>query len=117
MKVYRVEHADTGIGPYNQSWNYEDGFDFTSPEWRMACEHGGDSWYHPASHTDIPELQFDDDFRACFVSMRDLFAWFGGWLPIMLDCNFRIVVRDVPAETVLTGTYQAAYVIGKEETL
>ena len=115
ITIYRVEHKRTGIGPYNQTWDNSPGdgwLDYSPQQWRFLCAHGEDSRLHPPTEDDVPGVTRDHNFLSCFVSMRDLIAWFGGWLPVILRNGFEIVRENVPAADVYIGTRQAAYVLG-----
>ena len=84
--VYRIERPDDGIGPYNHI-----GEELSD---RLASAHAWDLERHPAIGLDL-DYRMEPGDRCGFANMRQLFSWFGGWLPILLRNGYRIVVyRD-----------------------
>jgi hypothetical protein len=86
--VYRVEHPSDHIGPYNhRDWRDND---------RLADAHTDDFTNHPAPYWEFGyNMSADLDFSG-FRDMRQMFRWFGGWLPVMINSGFRVAVyRDV----------------------
>lgn len=96
MKIYRVEHADNGVGPYNSKY---------APE-GMAHEHSADRAGHPSPVVD-GIVEFYSDIRPeylCGLTERAaIFAWFDGWLRTLHERGFVLATYEVPAEHVLTG--------------
>lgn len=100
MKVYRVEHVQSGKGPYNHEWLESD---------RIGRAHSLKS-DHPAAMWDVPaSLNLYPDFKCGFINMNDLFRWFGGWLPMLLKNEFRVAVHDVPEGKIHRGQCQVIF--------
>lgn len=95
MKVYRVEHTITGKGPYRQRWPGAD---------KIEIAH----WLTEDTHPRPPWGYRNKKYTWGFVSMRDLFRWFGGWLPLLLTDGFTVRVYDVEPENVIVLDRQAA---------
>jgi hypothetical protein len=105
MRVYRVECPD-GRGPYNQgdnAWSF-----------RLGCVHTGSS--HPSPFVDSEvgnelELGLPSKNWVCgFKSMKDLYAWFGGYLKgAMRELDARIVMYEAKAGDVRIGQHQVVF--------
>jgi hypothetical protein len=82
--IYRVEHPVSLIGPYN--------YDGDNREELMGMydAHTSDS-YHLSPYLDMshPVLQHE---LCGFRTMRQLFTWFGGWLPVLIRNGFKVAV-------------------------
>ncbi len=73
--VYRIEHKDTGVGPYQGTWDW-------------GWDHGGPLRPSP------DELQWNYDFchQFGFSSLKQLYRWFTKEMRIELDrMGFRII--------------------------
>lgn len=103
MKVYRVEiPTEKGgwCGPY-QPWDGKTGTLRTIAN-SMGIAHGLGSMREPASvYDDYIFSMVDCHYFSGCPSMRDLFAWFGGWLPILMRNGARIIVLNVPDERIV----------------
>ena len=103
--VYRVEHPSDHIGPYNHKWPHGD---------NLLFNHSDDYKNHPAVYLDM-EYAMDDDDRCGFRDMRQMFRWFGGWMPVMIRNGFRVAVyRDV--EILDESPLQVVFRISERET-
>lgn len=111
MKVYRVEY-DNGRGPYNpydaDDYLYDDetGEPFTldgdprieSMRQALVEAHG---WDDPTGRHPCPSFVMMPDCQCAFRSMRDLFAWFGGWLPQLTRIGARVVTYDIHPDAIM----------------
>lgn len=91
MRVYRVEYPDTHRGPYR---SYEPGRD----ELGSSLSHAH-SYYSAGRPHPIPA--HTNEGRCACPSMQALFAWFGGWLPLLLRNGAVIAIYDVKKEHIL----------------
>ncbi|MEV2279305.1 hypothetical protein AB0I72_27380 [Nocardiopsis sp. NPDC049922] len=109
MKVYRVEfpHRNGGyVGPYNCHRDFDG--DMSDELNDLLYELGqAHSWWRSNRH---PALHGPDGCSIAVRSMRDLFSWFGGFLPKLLRHGARIGVYEVDKAYVLEeDEYQLAY--------
>lgn len=108
MLVYRVEHKETGFGPYNPQ--HED------------LGVGYDNWinsmpgHHPSPTADIQGMSSLDwgareAYLYGFQSIDSLRKWFPDDYLFQLEhyYGFRLAVYDVPEEDVLKGERQVAF--------
>lgn len=92
MRVYRIQDSE-GIGPYNS--------DVTNQHVdRMRNDHQQLS--HPAWAIDFGRWPHDGE-RCGFESMKHMFRWFGGYLPVLLGLGYTVVVFEVPVWDVQVG--------------
>jgi hypothetical protein len=108
MKVYRVEfpHFQGGyIGPYNYHWGTND---IPDPLREILHEMGqAHSWWESDRH---PALHGPDGCSIAVRSMRDLFSWFGGYLPKLIKYGARIGIYEVEKQWIANeDEYQVAY--------
>jgi hypothetical protein len=106
MKVYRLEmpcssakYKRQWIGPYQYS-HLPEPAKFVAFD--MACTHDWDTPWRPARCFRLWETKGTDNYFCGCRSMQDLFAWFGGYLPQLMQLGGRIVVLDVPDERMVS---------------
>ena len=101
--VYRVEHAGSGLGPYNHfGWGKDVEIE------RMFYDHC-DS-LHPAPGEDgIDSLAIKAEHRFGFKDLDHLRTWFAGWLKPLADRGFVIQEYRVPIRGMLRGRKQVAF--------
>lgn len=100
MRIYRIENGD-GKGPYT-GWGHGKGHN-------LAVIHTDNA--HPGPYTSFHRTPEADE-KFAFPSMRALFAWFGGWLPVMLRDGFKVKVIDLNydhGDTWETDGFQVIY--------
>lgn len=95
MKIYRVEHYYTRKGPYHARWSGRD---------TLNVAHWSTLNIHPR-----PPRKLRTGYRWGFVSMQDMFRWFGGWMPVMMRNGFEVRIYDVPEAEVILLDGQAAF--------
>lgn len=109
-KVYRVEYPDNHRGPYNPGvteWPiFSDGPEFVDTPaaradiaLRMGYAHG---WAGAIDTHPTPTMGGFDMAGSVsgFRSMRDLVAWFGGWLAPLKRAGARVATYDVPESAI-----------------
>jgi hypothetical protein len=111
MKVYRLElpcHSDrfdrSWIGPYQFSHVADPA---RGVSYDMAVAHDFDTPWRPARCFRLWETEGTEDYYCGCASMQDLFAWFGGYLPQLMQLGGRIVVLDVPDERLVSFLAEA----------
>lgn len=107
--IYRVEHAASGVGPYNVEDVDDDRL------WDMVCAHSDPC--HPAPQSDgrFPHLELAVCHRFGFDTRHDLALWFHGWLDTLDELGFVLAVYRAPSEAVLVGDVQVAFDIERAE--
>ncbi len=114
MLVYRVEHEEYGIGPYQirHSGNVQKFLN------RMGADHSAYGYkgdQHPMPAFDGIE-DFDTDYDYCgFESMEALVKWFDGYLLGLARYGFVVRIYDVPDDEVQLGVKQLAFNKGYAE--
>lgn len=99
MRVYRVEHKLSGIGPYMHKWPYAQD---------LHADHAGD----PKRPCPEDDLTLRMNYSHCygFDSAEALKAWFEGWLPVLHEHGFRMAVyKAEPAQRSRRGTGQVSF--------
>jgi len=105
MIVYRVEHKETGKGPYRGLHGIN----------AIYTAHNDDA--HPTIWEDIWDSRetmialvdlYDVDSLCGFRSLRDLRKWFKGFLRLLKKHNF--VIRAYETETYAVGKKQVYFV-------
>lgn len=99
IKVYRVEHKETGEGPY-RAW------DNTQPELAMCYAHA-ELGHPPPTHDGIETMERTD--YCGFASREALDKWFHGWKTKLHKWGYHITVYDVPLELVKFGRTQVVF--------
>lgn len=117
MKVYHVEHKETGEGPYHEDWAYRQ--DLT-----MAHT---DVEHHPTPQ-DLIQLNSPDDFilnlamngllnaftewhaKCGFQKIEQAFEWFDGWIHKLNDAGFVIATYTVDPDRILVTDLQVLFV-------
>ena len=100
VRVYRLEDAN-GEGPYNSN--------LLDPDYRlqMSGSHSFDST-HPTSSAEGFGFPYVHEYFA-FLSMTDLFRWFGGYLKPLMERGVSIGVYEVDSSEVRIGTRQVLF--------
>lgn len=94
MKVYRVEHIETGIGPYCEEWEYRE---------EINSAHYANST-HPTPEREVIDFSNGDEEaggilqeeiltngQLCgFRSLNELYSWFDGWVAKLSEAGFII---------------------------
>ena len=117
MKVYRLEHSESGQGPYSHNVRYPAGT--VTPEivdmaiaWskvkkNLSNAHDFDS-DHPCPHDD--GMQHLTNYKYGFSSLKSLAEWFNdGWLERLKPFGFVIKVYSVPDDEVEIGNKQVSF--------
>jgi len=109
-RIFRVEHAETGRGPYAGS----PGVSETAPS-----THNARDWEHPPVWEDsllgniVSEDKaiklFSEGARSAFEDMKQLNTWFDEWLPKLKELGFVVRSFDVPSKDVFKGATQVLY--------
>lgn len=101
---YRVEHPQTGTGPYNHY--HVTCLRAAEPSWcrRMRREHELDWYNHPSPRNDLGRNPEPWEV-CCFVSARQLVEWFGPYLKLALAEGFK--VKRVRSARYTLGAFQA----------
>lgn len=108
MIIYRVEHKDTGLGPYNHSWDEEN----AELEDKLQTEHSNLS--HPSMYEDFDIDMISRDHYFGFPSLTSLAEWFeGGWIGILIECGF--IIREYNVDNVLMGKSGRQVMFKKKE--
>lgn len=104
MKVYRVEYPD-GIGPYHPPDNPERWPGRMALSFDLTDAHSYGRGGHP-----VAQIPYGMGYRCAFRSMRDLFRWFGGWLPLILKLGAKVKTYDVPSDGIVyEDSHQVAF--------
>lgn len=108
MYIYRIEHKESGYGPYNPDhytvtddriyYMGKSHLDDDHPSVRLDCHYNAKKGYAPS------------DYYCGFRSMKDLDAWFNGWLDILHNNNFHLVMYSIEAKYVFLGKKQVSFV-------
>lgn len=106
MKVYRVEHRTTKLGPY---WDLEN-----TPV-GMSNEHTNE-YTHPCLIFEkwdkvamVHEFLYKPYTKFGFQSLESLKKWFNGWLDILVIHGFMIVEYDVSERNIVIGSKQVFF--------
>lgn len=108
MKVYRVEHAVDGLGPYQQAFDVCDDDDLA----RLALVETLNAVHscspdHPVLGVDIPEASVRD--ICAFESMESMSTWFEGFMELLLEYGYVIRCFEVASDCVRKGAKQVAF--------
>lgn len=98
MFVYRIEHRETGLGPYR----FEDAHRVIA---KMSEEHGNQRT-HPAWCFDFPSeygMIVSQNWLSGFACLEDLYHWFAGYVKELFGLSFHIQTYEVENENVLYG--------------
>ena len=89
-RFYRVAFPELGTGPYATDW---------VRQYELSRAHND----HPdlTANREMYCLQRHGNGKAGFTSMHDMFAWFGGWLPVLIAHGFQVETWEVAAEYML----------------
>lgn len=109
MRIYRVEHHETGEGPYVARFD-----DNEWPGFETAMGLNGKPhdhlWRHPIEGT---RFDFDPDTRWAFRSLDKLHEWFGYFgqhgYDVLHEAGFVIAEYEVPRGAVRTYDRQVTY--------
>ena len=104
MILRRVQHKETGHGPYRHWPNEEQ----PSPIYKMIQCHNGDRKHHPCPYND-GITEYADNMHCAFVSEADLREWFKGHLRDLADHGFVMAIVSVPYDNIRFGRIQAVY--------
>lgn len=97
--VYRVQHQDTGNGPYNNGAHslHEMLYAHCDDESRPGPQNDGLPWDFPYS------------WLFGFDSKDDLAAWFDGWLEELDAHGYVVSLFSVPPADILRGGHQVIF--------
>jgi len=111
--VYRVECPKCGLGPYALGWKCASAHVHRDAD-RLVDAH--DDRTHPGPIEDIPGITWSNlydqhrDHRVCGLdSPEALWAWFGDWLPRLIDRGFEVTSWQVPERHVRRGKRQLMF--------
>jgi len=106
MKIYRIEHADLGTGPYalrHEFWFPQD----------LSCELGEHSNHngHPTPWAEAMVGTGSSHYYG-FASLEDMYSWFGVDVVARLvdECEFCIVTYWADASEVQQRDHQVAFI-------
>ena len=99
MLVYRVEHKDTHRGPYSGKHIVNS----------MANCHNNDFERWPTPYYDGISVRYSEPHRYGFDSLDKLRSWFYGYLGVLNDRGFIIVVVRIHGNSVKRGEKQVVY--------
>jgi hypothetical protein len=104
-KVYRVEDPDSFDGPYTATHLFGDA--------TLAMQSDHNTRAFGAHPTPLQSMSHSmGAYEKCaMIGMRQLFAWFGGWLPGMLREGFVITVIDAE---IMAGPDETGQVVFKD---
>ena len=94
--LYRVENS-SGNGPYNDP-------DLGDLRYRVNNAHAQSGTHRPPQ---LSGFWMHSGEKCAFRSMQDLFAWFGGWLPLLTREGYR--VARVQGIVTWSDKYQVVY--------
>lgn len=103
MKVYRVEHPNTGWGPYCCPFDMDDDTDyhaFWNVRWG-AMAHHDNSCTHPSPYESMQYVMKEYD-RCGFHSLDALLSWFDGAMEELENLGFQVLEYHVP-DSVIAG--------------
>lgn len=101
--IYRVEHKETGIGPYRNHGH-------------IIKNHMYMVWAHEDSEHPSPsedDLQIDSSYYFGFTSLMDLKRWFKGWLTLLYKSGYKVVEYKCPANQVKVGVSKTQCIFKK----
>lgn len=117
MLIWRVEHKETGMGPYqscydgeyeNYDGEYEKHFDnFTN---HLGCTHSDDN--HPSVVRDIHErsaFKHNSTYYCGFESYESYCAWFNKFFSILDLHGYHLCIYSIDEEYVQFGWKQVAF--------
>lgn len=90
MLVFRVEHKQTGIGPYHNE---------TSSLSEMRQAHSDEE--HPSWRSDLRLV--DANYYAGFSNPNELIYWFWGFFSDLTNQGFHVAIYEVNPENVEIG--------------
>ena len=105
MKVYRVEHPSNSTGPYQSGAHYGlSGYrEIHNAMINAHCNHVND---HPTPGYE--NLQVEGRVCGC-KTLKSLKAWFGDFLPKLIQLGFIIKEFDLPEDAVCCGLKQVTF--------
>lgn len=93
MLVYRVEHKQTGIGPYHNK---------TSSLYKMKKAHSDEE--HPSWWIDL--IAVNVNYYAGFSNPNELISWFSGFFSDLKKEGFHVAIYEVYPENVEIGLFK-----------
>ena len=94
MKVYRVEHHESRMGPYAHD-------EYSDKLYKMARAHSNEET-HPCPEQD-GDVFMQDQHRCGFKSEKQLKRWFKGYRAALRRCGFVQVCMEVKPKDTLKG--------------
>lgn len=106
MIIWRMEHKDTGLGPYQGLGNER--------IWEMWREHGGVETHptpmgEPGMRAWQGKSAWDGVYRYACTTRMQLFEWFKGYLLDLWGAGYRPRAYIVPDGMAFIGTRQVTY--------
>jgi len=104
-KVFRVEHFETGIGPYTDKGtiDFHLGLDLIRAH-NNSQDHPG-----PVQEGLGELLESCEEYRFGFEDLESLRTWFSGWIERLHAAGYLIAVYEVPATWVIFGSKQCIF--------
>ena len=95
MLVYRIEHPETGCGPYNSVSIEDMNADDLSFIDRMSDQHSDDYHNHPVMGYDFKTAQLRGDVLCACPSLDSLKKWFNRWMTKLRWVGFKVYEIEV----------------------
>lgn len=106
MLVYRVQHKETGLGPYHPQTE-----ECKLLKRRLCDSH--DDIMNPALcdafNTADADRIIKNEYVFGFLSLEELYTWFDGFIQDLCQCGYEIVIYDVGDDCVCIGHKQVAF--------
>ena len=106
VKVYRVEHHKTKLGPYRDSIHAPEGI---SNEHTNIFTHPCRIFEKWGKVAMVNEFLYKPYTKFGFQSLESLKKWFEGWLDILVIHGFMIVEYDVSERNIVIGSKQVFF--------
>jgi hypothetical protein len=108
MYVYRIEHPNTGDGPYGESLD-----DIKLQDRRlldMGCQHCDRN--HPGMWEEFSKTGIDSprNYYCGFDTIENLKDWFDTWLEILHNNGFELRIYSISKMDCMIGKYQSIFI-------
>lgn len=97
MRVYRVEHGQTRLGPYDPD---------TSPIPQSEMDTGPT---HPSPVYDLDIRALSRSMHFGFLDTAQLWSWFSSYCQYLRGQGYVVAQYEVPNEAVIVGGHQVAF--------
>lgn len=108
MYIYRIEHPQTGDGPYGESLNDLKLADTSLC--KMGWEHC--DYNHPGMWEEFNKYGVDSprDYYCGFDTIENLKDWFDGWLECLHTNGFEVRIYSISKMDCMIGKYQSIFI-------